>query len=232
MLNTKTCTITNCNKPIKCKGLCKNHYEKSRKKKIKEFVNNNYPKSNEMYRHKAKLKKEKKLKEDRERVFKNQYKLTQFQQFIFISIAFANINKCSIWPYGRSNYKNYQEPNRMSYKGKVFPPPRLSLILSKGEPKDKSICAHDPIRCNNSLCVNPFHLRWATVQENVNDMAIAGTILNGEKNPQSKITEADAKNIINDKRSVKLISQDYPISETMVYFIKSGKRWSYLERNN
>jgi len=43
--------------------------------------------------------------------------------------------------------------------------------------------------CGNKRCVNPLHIRWATVKENNADKVIHGTTAHGSRNGNAKLDE-------------------------------------------
>jgi hypothetical protein len=58
---------------------------------------------------------------------------------------------------------------------------RASLYFKQGYlTKGLQVC-HDPIACNNTLCVNPLHLREDTPSNNVRDLLITGNHNNKRK---------------------------------------------------
>lgn len=73
--------------------------------------------------------------------------------------------ECIIWPYSRTP----QGYGQTFYCGEVMGAHRVMCILDKGPPPtDRHQSAHG---CGNGSggCINPFHLRWATPQENIKD---------------------------------------------------------------
>lgn len=99
---------------------------------------------------------------------------------------------------------------------------RVSYELHKGKiPKGMCVCH----TCDVPSCINPAHLFLGTKAENSADMALKKRSTYGEKNPMSKLTESDVKNIFNDNRTQQEIANDYGIKQQAVSKIKLKLRW-------
>lgn len=86
-------------------------------------------------------------------------------------------------------------------------------------------------KCDNPLCVNPNHLFLGTQKDNVRDMMAKGRGLIGEKNPRSKITETDVREIFrlyNDGYTYREIEEYVGINRKHVGLVIQGKCWSHL----
>lgn len=81
---------------------------------------------------------------------------------------------CWNWT-GSTNNKGY---GAFSYSKVKIGAHRLSLILHKSEPENKSLVAMHS--CNNPGCVNPAHLSWGTQSENLKQMVESGRQVLGE----------------------------------------------------
>lgn len=95
-------------------------------------------------------------------------------------------------------------------------------------PTDKHDVAHNDGVPNNNHVSN---LRWATRKENMADMALHGTILQGEKNPHSKLSDVDVVNIHKLRESGLLqreIAKQYGMCQSRISYILSGRGWSHL----
>jgi hypothetical protein len=98
-----------------------------------------------------------------------------------------------------------------------------------GEPiGDRNVAAH---LCKSGKlgCFNPRHLRWATVQENHDDMVIHGTVLRGEAAPRAKLSALDVNAIragIKSGESQKLIAEKFQVDPSTISLIATGKRWT------
>lgn len=85
--------------------------------------------------------------------------------------------------------------------------------------------------CGNRSCVNPNHLRWATKSENQRDRIIHGTHNRGERCRNAKLTEAEAREILDlrGKMTAKAVSMRYPVSESAVEAIFLRHSWGWLD---
>lgn len=88
-------------------------------------------------------------------------------RFLVDSIELANEFDCIIWPFNLDQY-GY---GRLKLKGKDQLAHRLTLMLTNGLPPDDihNLSLHDPLICTSKACINYFHLRWGSVQDNAND---------------------------------------------------------------
>lgn len=84
-------------------------------------------------------------------------------------------------------------------------------------------------RCDNPECANPDHLFLGTNLDNIADMVAKGRApgvsLPGARNPNAKITAAQAAAIRSSAERTKLLMARYGISRSMVKNIRSGKNW-------
>jgi hypothetical protein len=135
-------------------------------------------------------------------------------------------NDCLIWPFERYN-RGY---GRLKYLGHNITANRLMCIFAYGDPPANNYdAAHS---CGNGRlgCVNPKHLRWATRQENVDDMKIHGTTLRGETASTVKLTEPKVRQIraLEGTMSQIDIGKMFGVSRTTVGMILQRKRWGWL----
>ena len=95
-------------------------------------------------------------------------------------------------------------------------------------PHDKTETAHS---CHNRACCNPAHLRWATHQENADDMVRAGRSLVGERHPQAKLTAALVLAARADYLAGALLSEiesRYGLSTGATAAMLRGKTWRHV----
>ena len=96
-------------------------------------------------------------------------------------------NECVIWPFavGSKGYGIWDGSTAH----------RRICEICHGEPIfDNAEAAHS---CNNRICVNPAHIRWATPQENASDKVRFGTHLStiSENNKMCRYDETAIKNV-------------------------------------
>ena len=146
------------------------------------------------------------------------------RKFMDAAIA-GDTDQCIEWPYG-TFYNGYGiAPVRFG----TTRAHRIVCILAHGEPPSaKHQAAHN---CNNRKCVNPRHLRWATVSENLSDRVAHGTAPRGSRHAQAILTEADIHAIrsLRKTMTLKQLAIKYGTSITNVHSILSGKIWGWLE---
>jgi hypothetical protein len=138
-------------------------------------------------------------------------------------IAFAeNTDKCILWPFamGQDGY------GKVSFEGRMQNAHRVVLRLRTGENKPLQV-AHG---CGNRPCINPRHLRWATVSENMMDKILHGTHNRGSANPRATIDEATAIAIAQASKTLphKEIAARFGVSKTIVTEISCGRSWSQV----
>jgi hypothetical protein len=103
---------------------------------------------------------------------------------------------------------------------------RIVLRAFCGEPISGHECCHnDGDPTNNHLS----NLRWDTASANQKDRVKHGTSNRGEQCGTAKLTEAQARAIIADRRLHRIIAEEYGVQQSMVSRIKSGKRWGHLQ---
>jgi len=87
--------------------------------------------------------------------------------------------------------------------------------------------------CDTPICVNPDHLFIATHAENMADMhqkkRSKYVIHNGSKNGNSKLTEADIKEIRASTLGYTELARKYGVSDVQIGFIHKRKSWAHIE---
>lgn len=79
-------------------------------------------------------------------------------------------------------------------------------------------------RCDVRSCVNPDHLFLGTNADNSADMLEKGRSVKGERHPNTKVTDAQAREIRGATGKLRDIGDRYGVSESMVSLIKRGLR--------
>lgn len=77
----------------------------------------------------------------------------------------------------------------------------------------------------------PGNLRWATNLENAEDSRRLGTIANGERHGQAKVTEADVARMFGLRQTgtyYRDIAKEFGICPMQAWRILNGQRWQHL----
>lgn len=111
-------------------------------------------------------------------------------------------------------------------KGKYYSVHRLVAITYIENPENKPEVNHiNGIKSDNRV----ENLEWVTKKENAQHAIKSGlTKQKGEDNKRSKLTNYEVVRIRIDMRSQRTIAKEYNISPSIVYGIKSGKRWAHV----
>lgn len=138
---------------------------------------------------------------------------------------------CLQWPFGR-NSKGY---GAVTFGGKQMVASRFMCELAHGEaPSDAHQAAHS---CGNGHlgCINPRHIRWATVSENQMDSVAHGTHEGlkhkGEGHPLAKLDDVTVLAIRASARSGNAqarICERYGLSSSAVSRIINRKSWKHI----
>ncbi len=128
-------------------------------------------------------------------------------------------DSCLEWPFGLAG-AGY---GSVRFGGRTLHAHRLVCILANGD--DEREAAHN---CGNRKCCNWRHLRFATSLENHKDKIRHGTSPSGEKNPRSKLSAEDVKEIRNSVRGhgdQARLARQMGVSADLVSKIVHGKLW-------
>ena len=104
---------------------------------------------------------------------------------------------------------------------------RYAYQLHRGEIPDGLMIRH---MCGNKRCVNPAHLEPGTMADNGQDAIRLGEVRRGSQNGRSKISEADARYIIDnpDKLTGAALARKFRVSPATISLIRSGRRWAHM----
>lgn len=105
--------------------------------------------------------------------------------------------------------------HRLSYERSVGPIPEGLCVLH---------------RCDNPPCINPDHLFLGTRYDNTQDMINKGRMrkASGENSGRSKFTAEQILKIRDDKRSGKIIADEYGVAKSSITRIRSRINWKHL----
>lgn len=124
---------------------------------------------------------------------------------------------CLLWPFA-------------VVSGNGYGPSRMMCEIVHGEPPTEEHEAAHSCGNGNIGCVHPDHLRWATHQENQQDMIVHGRSRRGRKNPFVKITEDRVREIraMEGTGSTREIAKRVGLSQTHVAAIIRRRTWKWL----
>lgn len=149
-----------------------------------------------------------------------------FQQEWIAAHVSHEEEECLSWPF-----KVYPDGRGQTHwNGKTARAHRVMCELRHGAPPtSKHEAAHS---CGNGHlgCVNPKHLRWATRQENVDDMLVHGTRVRGEKTHWAILTEQKVRDIreMATVLPVTLIAHEYGITRQQCNRVVSRRSWRHV----
>ena len=109
-------------------------------------------------------------------------------------------------------------------KGRPIQASRLSWILHYGDPGKLSVLH----KCDNPACVKIEHLFIGSPNDNSKDMVKKQRQANGERLPQSKLTENEILAIRNSPLLQKELAIIYGIDQSTISYIKNNKRWRHI----
>lgn len=133
---------------------------------------------------------------------------------------------CVYWPFGKS-------PNgygSIKYRGAAMGAHRAMCFEAYGEPPTATHEAAHGCGKGSSGCVNPRHLRWATPQENVDDLVAHG-VRKGEMAQKAILTEADVHRIrqMEGTMTQSEVGNLFGVSREAIAAIYSGRSWAWLQ---
>lgn len=149
-----------------------------------------------------------------------------------------NNTGCLLWNgpkdkdgYGDGSFNGKTEHiHKISYKIKI-----QNTTIQKIDENDHKLCIRHT--CNNRNCYEPSHLELGTINENnYEDRIKHGTLLRGEKNPSSNITEELAQKIKHSKypinhvqyKSVPERAKLFGVTEATIYHIDYNTSWTHI----
>lgn len=131
----------------------------------------------------------------------------------------------SLDAYGYGQISEGNKTNKKNYKAH-----RLSWMIRFGEiPENMNICH----KCDNPSCMNPNHLFVGTQEDNLRDCREKGRArggsMPGEKNPNSKLTERQVKDIRNRYKQggiyQRQLGAEFGVSQAQIGLIVNRKSW-------
>lgn len=133
---------------------------------------------------------------------------------------------CILWPFGRkaSGYGVFHGDTEAKTAHR-----KMCEIAYGPPPTPAHQGAHS---CNNRICVNPRHLRWALPIENIADQIAHGTRARGERNGFVKLT-ADAVKEIRRRHATgitgRALALEYGVTPTQLSRVVRREAWAWLD---
>lgn len=84
--------------------------------------------------------------------------------------------------------------------------------------------------CNNSLCINPSHLRIGDAKENMKDAMNARHTLRGDKHPFAKLNWEKVRRIRSSNLRTELIAAKFGVSKNTIRCIRRNLMWRPYDR--
>lgn len=136
-------------------------------------------------------------------------------------------DECLIWPYALDKTTGHGSIN---INRKIEDPSRVMCALVHGSaPTRKHEAAHS---CGKGHlgCVNPRHLRWATHQENMDDMEVHGTRARGERHGLAKLTESQVLAIrsLAGTATHAALGDRFGVSDGAIFNVVHRKSWRHV----
>ena len=137
----------------------------------------------------------------------------------------AETDDCVEWPFA----KNTGGYGRVWIDGKVHHTHAIACNFAHGPaPSPLHEVAHT---CGNAKCMNHRHLRWATHAENLADTVTHGTSTSGERNPGSKLTEAQVRTIRARRaggEAVSTLAHEYGVLPHAISALVNRRTWRHI----
>lgn len=153
------------------------------------------------------------------------YDLTLRDRFLsHVSIS-ENLNDCWNWK-GSTNRDGYSQ---FKIDGKLYYVHRVSFELFIGPIPEGQLVCH---KCDNPGCCNPSHLFLGTPQDNMDDKVKKNRQSHSHDGGIHKLTEQNIyqiREMIEQGYTQQEIANIFGVSQTNVFYIKSGKNWGWLK---
>lgn len=134
---------------------------------------------------------------------------------------------CVTWPFAK-NGVGYAQIN--THAGRKLLVSRVVCERVHGPaPSLVHVAAH---ACGQGHkgCVAPWHLSWKTPAQNTADAVEHGTLVRGERQPTSKLTENDVRVIVQllGTKSQSAIARQFGVSQRAISKIATGATWAHV----
>lgn len=147
------------------------------------------------------------------------------RDWLFESLR-QDTDECIIWPFTRSK-DGYA---RVDIDGVLVFASRYVCEIENGPPpSDRHEAAHTCGK-GHSGCINRKHVVWKTHRDNIADKRVHGTLPQGEKHNQAKLTEASVLEIrsLRGLVSRKQIAMRFGVGRSTIDNIIDGVTWRHV----
>lgn len=140
----------------------------------------------------------------------------------------VNEKGCWIWQASSGGNPPY---GYVSFEKKTVKVHRLMYSLT--HPNEDISATSVLHQCDESLCINPEHLKTGTHAENMRQKALRGRCrpVRGSDNPRAKLTE-DQVRFIKERLSIGVtcarLANDLGVEQSAISNIKRGKSWRHI----
>lgn len=135
-------------------------------------------------------------------------------------------DECRVWTGPKSVNRGAKRTYGItSVTGKNVAAHRVSYAIFRGPVPSNLSVLH---RCDNPLCVNPWHLFLGNKLDNSLDMAVKKRSAYGTRNARSKHNEETVRQVYAAKGRHADIAAQFGMCKSTVDHIKSGRQWSHI----
>ena len=229
------CCVDECERPYKCRGFCKFHYNRWRQQGDPALAKLNRPErprpkckfdgctgfheaKGYCRTHYTRLRRTGSLTLRQPLTMKDPERVLSH----ILGKTTKTENGCLEYT-GKHGHYGY---GRVHVDGKERGAHRVMACIKGNAPLDTSLFALHS--CDNPPCVNPDHLRLGTPTDNVRDMFARNRIALGSERRNAKLTEEEVVYIRESPAPAKVIAIMFHMSESAVYLIRSGKLWKHV----
>lgn len=132
-------------------------------------------------------------------------------------------DECVKWPFTLNPVNGY---GHLGYLGKAYLAHRLMCEMAHGpSPEGKPHAAHS---CHTRSCVNPRHLAWKSLSENMLDRRENGTAHLTGNGRFGKLTQVQVRAIraLEGKMTQRAIAECFGITESTVRSVTNRETWA------
>jgi len=157
--------------------------------------------------------------------------MIDWERRFWVKVDKRGLDEC--WPWTAAISGNGYGSFKLG--GKPQTSSRVAWLASYGRPAGDNMVLH---KCDNRPCCNPAHLYLGDVKQNSRDMVERGrtrnTVMFGEANPRSKLTNAKIvaiRELFATGLNNKQIAADFGVTHQMISKIRRGHFWKHVPQN-